>query len=55
MGDSVIKLTVDNKEIGAREGTNLLQACLENDIYIPNLCYLEDMKEIGRASCRERV
>ena len=51
MGDSVIKLTVDNKEIGAREGTNLLHACLENDIYIPNLCYLEDMKA-PPASCR---
>jgi len=42
---------VDNKKIRAREGTNLLQACLENDIYIPNLCYLEDMKE-PPASCR---
>jgi NADH dehydrogenase/NADH:ubiquinone oxidoreductase subunit G len=47
----VIKLTVDDKEIRANEGANLLQACLENDIYIPNLCYLEEMKE-PPASCR---
>ena len=42
---------MDDKEIRANEGTNLLQACLENDIYIPNLCYLEEMTE-PPASCR---
>ena len=47
----VIDLTVDDKEIHAKEGANLLQTCLENDIYIPNLCYLEGMKE-PPASCR---
>ena len=47
----VIKLTVDDKEIRAKDGANLLQTCLENDIYIPNLCYLEGMKD-PPASCR---
>ncbi len=47
----MIKLTLDDKEFQVKEGTNLLRACLENDIYIPNLCYLEDMKE-PPASCR---
>lgn len=47
----MIKLLVDDKEIQAREGATLLQACLENDIYIPNLCYLPDM-ERPHASCR---
>ena len=47
----MIKLKVDNREIEAKEGTNLLEACLEHDIYIPNLCYLNDMKE-PPASCR---
>ena len=42
---------MDGQEIRAREGDNLLQTCLENDIYIPNLCYLEGMKE-PPASCR---
>ena len=47
----MIKLIVDDREIEAREGTTLLQACLENDIYIPNLCYLEEMEQ-PHASCR---
>jgi NADH dehydrogenase/NADH:ubiquinone oxidoreductase subunit G len=47
----MIKILVDDKEIKARAGTNLLQACLENDIYIPNLCYLQEM-ERPHASCR---
>ena len=47
----MVKLLVDNREIQAKEGTTLLKACLENEIYIPNLCYLEDM-EVPSASCR---
>ena len=42
---------MDGQEIRAREGDNLLQTCLENDIYIPNLCYIEGMTE-PPASCR---
>ncbi|MBU0698886.1 MAG: (2Fe-2S)-binding protein [Proteobacteria bacterium] len=37
------KILVDDKEIEVEEGITLLQACLDNDIYIPNLCYLESM------------
>ena len=47
----MLKLRVDNQEIETREGKTLLQACLDNKIYIPNLCYLEDM-ESPSASCR---
>ena len=47
----MIKLLVDNKEIEAEEGTNLLKACLDNEIYIPNLCYLDKMHS-PYASCR---
>ncbi|MBW1855535.1 MAG: (2Fe-2S)-binding protein [Deltaproteobacteria bacterium] len=47
----MIKLTIDNREIEAGEGMTLLRACLENDIYIPNLCYLKD-RETPFASCR---
>ncbi len=46
----MIKLFVDNKEIETKAGTTLLQACLDNGIYIPNLCFLEDM-ENPPASC----
>jgi bidirectional [NiFe] hydrogenase diaphorase subunit len=47
----MLKLRVDNQEIESKEGKTLLQACLDNEIYIPNLCYLEDM-ESPSASCR---
>ncbi len=47
----MIKLLVDNKEVEAEEGANLLQTCLDNGIYIPNLCYREGM-ENPSASCR---
>ena len=46
-----LKLRVDNQEIDAPEGVTLLQACLDNGIYIPNLCYLENIKSPS-ASCR---
>jgi len=47
----MIKLIINDKAIEVEKGTVLLKACLENDIYIPNLCYLEEM-ESGSASCR---
>ncbi len=47
----MVKIQVDNKEIEAKKGMTLLQACLDNDIYIPNLCYIENM-EYPSASCR---
>jgi len=47
----MIKITVDNREIETREGENLLQICLDNGIYIPNLCYIKGQKR-PPASCR---
>ena len=47
----MVKLKVDNRNIEAEAGTTLLQACLDNDIYIPNLCYLKEMHD-PPASCR---
>ncbi|MDY0038715.1 MAG: 2Fe-2S iron-sulfur cluster-binding protein [Desulforhabdus sp.] len=47
----MIRLTVDEKEIEVEEGTNLLQACLKNGIYVPHLCYLGGMAN-PPASCR---
>jgi bidirectional [NiFe] hydrogenase diaphorase subunit len=46
-----VSLTVDNRLIQADSGQNLLEACLENRIYIPNLCYIEGIKR-PFASCR---
>lgn len=47
----MIKLTVDGKVIEAEGGKSLLQVCLDNGIYIPNLCFLEEMAN-PPASCR---
>lgn len=47
----MVKITVDNREIEAAEGMTLLEACLKNDIYIPNLCWMEGM-QAPSASCR---
>jgi len=51
MSDDMVVLTVDGLEIKVPRGTKLLQACLDNGIYIPNLCYLEGM-ERPPSSCR---
>lgn len=47
----MVRIVVDQKEIEAESGATLLQTCLDNDIYIPNLCYLEGMDH-PPASCR---
>ncbi len=46
----MIKLTVDRKEIKAKEGQTVLEAATDNGIYIPNLCYHPNLKPI--AACR---
>jgi len=47
----MIDLTVDGRRIEAAKGATVLQACLENGIYIPNLCYIEGM-ENPPGACR---
>ncbi|MGD8344836.1 MAG: 2Fe-2S iron-sulfur cluster-binding protein [Desulfobacterales bacterium] len=47
----MIALQIDDKKIEVAEGSNLLEACLDNGIYIPNLCHLKGMQH-PPASCR---
>jgi NADH dehydrogenase/NADH:ubiquinone oxidoreductase subunit G len=47
----MIHITVDQKEIACEEGSTLLDVCLENGIYIPNLCHVSGM-QTPPASCR---
>ena len=47
----MIALHIDDKKIEVAEGTNLLEICLGNGIYIPNLCFLKGMQH-PPASCR---
>ena len=44
-------LTIDGKNIKASEGQKILDAALENGIYIPNLCAIRE-KSNPPASCR---
>lgn len=42
-----LTLTVDDSEISADKDTTILQAALDNDIYIPHLCYHPDLSPPG--------
>jgi formate dehydrogenase major subunit/NADH-quinone oxidoreductase subunit G len=46
-----VTLSIDGKEVKARTGEKILWAALENGIYIPNLCAIEDKPE-PNAACR---
>ena len=46
----MINLTVNGKSVSVPEGSTILDAAKNLNIYIPTLCYLEDMHKIG--SCR---
>lgn len=39
--------TIDGLEITANRGRSVLEAALENGIYIPHLCYHPDLKSVG--------
>jgi len=45
-----LKLTIDGREIKAKSGSTILEAALQNDIDIPNLCY--NKKVSHTAACR---
>ena len=46
-----ISFTIDDKKISCSEGKTILWAALENGIYIPNLCAIQE-KTQPSASCR---
>ncbi len=39
-----VKLTIDNKIIEAEPGTTILAAAMQNDIFIPSFCHINDLK-----------
>ncbi|HEX8926631.1 MAG TPA: bidirectional hydrogenase complex protein HoxU, partial [Terriglobales bacterium] len=43
-------LKIDGKECGAREGQTVLEVAQENGIYIPTLCHLDGLCDVG--ACR---
>lgn len=48
---TMITFEVDGRHVTVQPGISVLQACLEHDIFIPNLCWLENMTR-PPASCR---
>ncbi len=50
MKKNKITFTIDGFNIETEEGTTILNAALENGIYIPNLCYSPHLKPYG--ACR---
>jgi NADH dehydrogenase/NADH:ubiquinone oxidoreductase subunit G len=49
--DKKITIEVDGRQLEVAPGISVLQACLENGITIPNLCWMESMTR-PPASCR---
>ena len=45
-----ITLTIDDKEVKGELGDTVLQICQKNGIYVPTLCHLDGLPDIG--SCR---
>ena len=46
----MVRLTIDNRAVEVPEGTTILEAAKTAGIYIPTLCYLKEINEIG--ACR---
>ena len=42
-----VSLTINGEEVMAEEGQNLLQVCEENRIYVPHLCFDEELSAAG--------
>jgi predicted molibdopterin-dependent oxidoreductase YjgC len=47
---NLVEIKIDEVKITAHEGDTILEAALENDIYIPHLCHHPDLKPVG--ACR---
>ena len=50
MQEHVKTLIIDGRDISARENQTILQAAQEEGIFIPTLCHLEGLSEVG--ACR---
>ena len=46
----MMTVKINGKDYRAKEGATILEIARENGIYIPTLCFLEDVSDIG--SCR---
>ena len=42
-----MNLIIDGSSVSVSEGTSVLEAALQNGIYIPHLCHHPDLPDIG--------
>ena len=49
-GVQIKTLQIDGQDIGAREDQTILEVAQENGIYIPTLCHVDGLTEVG--ACR---
>lgn len=47
---TVRTLTVDGRLVSAREGETLLDVCREHEVFLPTLCHLDGLSDVG--ACR---
>jgi formate dehydrogenase major subunit len=45
-----ITLTINGRNVKGREGNTVLEVCEANDIYVPTLCHLKGLSDVG--ACR---
>lgn len=48
--ENMLNIKINGKDYSVPSGTTILDACRQNGIYIPTLCYLKGINEIG--ACR---
>ena len=48
----VVTLKINDKDVSGREDETILELAQENGIFIPTLCHLEGLSDIG--ACRRR-
>ena len=46
----MIQLTINNQVVTAKDGSTIMEAAHENNINVPNLCYMKDIHKFG--ACR---
>jgi len=46
----MVNFVLDGKKVTATEGSTIMEACAQNNVFLPKLCYLKDINEI--AACR---
>ena len=48
--ENKINIVIDGKKVRVDKDTNILQAAMDSDIYIPYLCYYPGMESYGACS-----